>query len=91
MRLHLANVHPNERGILCGTPTKQPRPDTYLFIVCCLFKPVCAERVKVSERETKRERVRASERARARSVVLAISSFTCFCEGNMLPNMFKLK
>ena len=36
---------------------------------CCLFKPVCAERVRGSEREKKR----ASERARARSAVLAIS------------------
>ena len=38
-------------------------------------------------RERKREWVRASERARARSAVLAISSFTYFCVGNMLPNI----
>lgn len=29
MRSHLENVHPNEHGIMCGTPAKQPRLDNY--------------------------------------------------------------
>src|SRR4029434_5267004 len=41
------------------------------------------------ERERKKECVCASERPR--SAVLAISSFTYFCVGNMLLNMLKLK
>ena len=35
MKSHLVIVHPNERGILRGTPTKQPRLDTSVY--CLLF------------------------------------------------------
>ena len=62
------------------------------FVYCCRsFEQLCAESATVRERERKKESVRVCERERPRSAVLAISSFTCFCVGNMLLNMFKLK
>ena len=32
MRAHLENVHPNEHAMMSGTPTKQPRLDSYFYI-----------------------------------------------------------
>src|SRR4029434_6706926 len=61
-------------------------------IPCCRsFKPLCAESATVRERQREGERKSACVRECASSAVLAISSFTYFCVGNMLLNMFKLK